>query len=261
MPQDKPPLAESEIELITPVDRPGGRRRHAPERRASATTWSTRPSTRRLPVIPSLGVLARRLAAGRRPGSTRSCSGRPTARELVGRLVGLSERVESLAFSPDGKRLAVTGGRPARMGEVQVWDVAKRKLVLSVPVTFDTVYGVSWSPDGTKIAFGCTDNTRPGHRRQDRRAGPLHGLAQRLGPRHRLLGRRLAPDLGRPRHDGQADRGRHPAVRRQHHLDHPGRPQGGPGGRRPAPQARRDRRSAAPTASPSSTASSARRSA
>ncbi len=79
--------------------------------------------------------------------------------ELVGRLVGLSERVESLAFSPDGKKLAVTGGRPARMGEVQVWDVAKRKLALSVPVTYDTVYGASWSPDGTKIAFGCVDNT------------------------------------------------------------------------------------------------------
>jgi WD40 repeat protein len=26
-------------------------------------------------------------------------------------------------------------------------------------VTFDTVYGVSWSHDGTKIAFGCPDNT------------------------------------------------------------------------------------------------------
>ena len=45
------------------------------------------------------------------------------------------------------------------MGEVQVWDVAKRKLILSVPVTFDTVYGASWSPDGTKIALGCADNS------------------------------------------------------------------------------------------------------
>lgn len=77
----------------------------------------------------------------------------------VARLVGLSERIESAVFSPDGKRLAVTGGSPCRMGEVQVWDVAKRELLLSVPVTFDTVYGASWSSDGKKIAFGCSDNT------------------------------------------------------------------------------------------------------
>ena len=43
---------------------------------------------------------------------------------LLGRLIGLSERIESIRFSPDGKRLAVTGGLPARMGDVQVWDVA-----------------------------------------------------------------------------------------------------------------------------------------
>ncbi|MEO6809410.1 MAG: DUF1549 domain-containing protein [Isosphaeraceae bacterium] len=64
-----------------------------------------------------------------------------------------------MRFSPDGKWLAVTGGLPSRMGEVQIWDVAKRKLSLSVPVTFDTVYGASWSPDGTKLAFGGADNS------------------------------------------------------------------------------------------------------
>jgi WD40 repeat protein/mono/diheme cytochrome c family protein len=77
----------------------------------------------------------------------------------VARLVGLSERIESVRFSPDGTRLAVTGGLPGRMGEVQVWDVAKKKLSLSVPVTFDTVYGASWSPDGSKISLGCADNS------------------------------------------------------------------------------------------------------
>lgn len=77
----------------------------------------------------------------------------------VARLIGLSERIESVRFSPDGSKLAVTGGLPGRMGEVQVWDVAKRKLLLSVPVTYDTIYGAAWSPDGTKISFGCADNS------------------------------------------------------------------------------------------------------
>ncbi|MEY2410977.1 MAG: hypothetical protein QOF48_3647 [Verrucomicrobiota bacterium] len=78
---------------------------------------------------------------------------------LVARLIGLSERVQSVRFSPDGQWLAAAGGNPARMGEIQVWDVAKRKLAISVPVTYDTLYGVNWSPDGALIAFGCTDNS------------------------------------------------------------------------------------------------------
>jgi WD40 repeat protein len=54
---------------------------------------------------------------------------------------------------------AVAAGNPGIFGELQIWDVAKRRLLLSVPVTFDTVYGVSWSPDSGKIGFGCADNT------------------------------------------------------------------------------------------------------
>jgi WD40 repeat protein len=78
---------------------------------------------------------------------------------LVARLVGLAERVQSVAFSPDGKRLAVAGGSPGRFGEIQIWDVKRKKLKLSQSVTFDTLYGVSWAPDGSKVAFGCSDNT------------------------------------------------------------------------------------------------------
>jgi WD40 repeat protein len=78
---------------------------------------------------------------------------------LVARLIGLSERVQSVAFSPDGNYLAVAGGSPGRFGELQIWDVAKKRLKQSQSITFDTLYGVSWSHDSTKIAFGCTDNT------------------------------------------------------------------------------------------------------
>lgn len=77
---------------------------------------------------------------------------------LVGRMVGLSERIESVAFSPDGTRLAVAGGSPGRLGELQVWDVAARKLLFAVPASYDTCYGASWSPDGKRVAFGGPDN-------------------------------------------------------------------------------------------------------
>ncbi|MBI1916415.1 MAG: PD40 domain-containing protein [Planctomycetes bacterium] len=84
---------------------------------------------------------------------------KPDGSALVARLIGLSERVQSIAFSPDGKSLAVAGGSPGRFGEIQIWDVAKRRLKLSITATGDTLYGANWSPDGTKIAFGCADNT------------------------------------------------------------------------------------------------------
>ncbi len=78
---------------------------------------------------------------------------------LAARLVGMSARIESVRFSPDGKLLAVTGGLPARMGEVQIWDVATHELKLSHSVTYDTVFGANWSPDGKLVSFGCTDNS------------------------------------------------------------------------------------------------------
>jgi len=83
----------------------------------------------------------------------------PSEKAPAKRLIGMSERIESVAFSPDGSKLAVAGGKPGRMGEVQIWDVAKGALTLSHPVTYDTLYGASWSPDGSKVSFACSDTS------------------------------------------------------------------------------------------------------
>jgi len=78
---------------------------------------------------------------------------------LAGRLVGRSQNITSLAFSPDGKLLAATGGNPALFGEVQFWNVAEKKLERSATVTTDTLFGGRFSDDSTLFAFGGVDNS------------------------------------------------------------------------------------------------------
>ena len=75
------------------------------------------------------------------------------------RLVGMSERILSLAFSSDGSLLVAAGGTPARFGEVQFWDPRSSKMLHSTSLTGDTVFGASISPDGSTVAVGCADNT------------------------------------------------------------------------------------------------------
>jgi WD40 repeat protein/mono/diheme cytochrome c family protein len=157
MPKDKPPLASADLDVV---------RRWVEQGAKDDTPAAARlrfdkdhpPVYSRPPVITAMDFSpdGKWLAVG---GFHEVLLWKADGSELVARLVGLSERIESVRFSPKGNRLAVTGGQPGRMGEVQVWDVEKKKLTLSVPLTFDTVYGAGWSPDGTKIAVGCADNS------------------------------------------------------------------------------------------------------
>jgi WD40 repeat protein len=62
-------------------------------------------------------------------------------------------------YSGDGKMLAVSGGAPALFGNIQVWETGENKLVKNYKVSRDSVFGVSFSPDGQRMAFGCTDKS------------------------------------------------------------------------------------------------------
>ena len=157
MPRDKPPLAPAELETVRAWVVQGALDDTPPAARLKYDRDHP-PVYSRPPVISALDYSpdGKLLAVG---GFHEVLLWKADGSERLARLVGLSERIESVKFSPDGTKLAVTGGNPARMGEVQVWDVAKKSLLLSVPVTFDTVYGASWSPDGSKISIGCADNS------------------------------------------------------------------------------------------------------
>ena len=157
MPADgRPPLADSDIDLIKRWIAEGAKNDSPPEAKPYST--DNPPIYTRPPVISAIDYSS--------DGKWLAIAGfhevllySADATKLEARLIGMSERVQSLRFSPNGEYLAVAGGLPARLGEIQIWKIADKKLVLSAPFGFDTLYGVSWSPDGAKVAFGCADNT------------------------------------------------------------------------------------------------------
>jgi WD40 repeat protein/tRNA A-37 threonylcarbamoyl transferase component Bud32 len=74
------------------------------------------------------------------------CQGRATLSAYRG-------RATSVAFSPDGKRLATAGGQPGRAGEVKIWEVSTSRLVRTLPPGPTKLVGcVTYSPDGTYLA-------------------------------------------------------------------------------------------------------------
>jgi WD40 repeat protein len=65
--------------------------------------------------------------------------------------------VRSVAFSPDGKLLAVTTGEPKQPGTVTVWDVATRKLVWK-HAEDNGIPAVAFSPEGQQLAIASYGN-------------------------------------------------------------------------------------------------------
>jgi WD40 repeat protein len=157
MPLGQPPLPPEQIELVRSWIAAGGKDDTPAEARettaANAPIVYTQP-----PVITAIAFTpdGKSIAvSGNREVLIHPIDGSAPPK----RLAGLSDRILSLAFSKDGALLAAGGGTPARFGEIQLWDVAAGTLRRSVVLTGDTIFGVSLSPDGSRVAAGCTDNT------------------------------------------------------------------------------------------------------
>jgi WD40 repeat protein len=77
---------------------------------------------------------------------------------LKQKLTGFADRVVALDFSKDAKLLATGGGAPTEDGEIKIFEVATGKQVLDIKNGHsDTVFGVRFSPDGTKLATCAAD--------------------------------------------------------------------------------------------------------
>ena len=158
MPKGRDPLKPAEIKLITEWIAQGATDDTPPSAREVIVDASNPPKYMAPPVITSVAFDP--------TGEYFAVTGyhevllyTTNGYKLDSRLVGMSERINAIAFSPDGNKLAAAGGSPGRFGEVQIWAFKNERLTMSAPFTFDTLYGVSWSPDSKMIAFGCADNT------------------------------------------------------------------------------------------------------
>lgn len=77
----------------------------------------------------------------------------PESGALKQTLTGFSDRVVAMHYSPDGKYLATGGGPATEDGEVKIFEAASLKPVVELKSPHsDTVLGVCFSPDSTKLA-------------------------------------------------------------------------------------------------------------
>ncbi|MFO1459251.1 MAG: c-type cytochrome domain-containing protein [Verrucomicrobiota bacterium] len=70
----------------------------------------------------------------------------------------LGDRVNALAFNPDGQWLASGSGEPSRSGDLWFWDTRTWVPVFGLPqLHSDAVLSVAFSPDGRSLASGGAD--------------------------------------------------------------------------------------------------------
>jgi hypothetical protein len=79
--------------------------------------------------------------------------------EPAGAIRDIPGQVHAVAFSRDGRRLALGAGLPARSGVVRVYSVPDGTLIHDFPGHDDVVFAVALRPDGAQLASGSFDQT------------------------------------------------------------------------------------------------------
>ncbi len=90
----------------------------------------------------------------KRPDKPKLAPFDPSTVKPLRTLEGHTDRVEGVAFSPDGRRIISGGGGHKEYGEIKVWDTATGEKILTIKEHTSPVRSVAFSPDGRRIVSG-----------------------------------------------------------------------------------------------------------
>jgi len=83
----------------------------------------------------------------------------PSRGNLLRRVGGLPQKIQGLAYSPEGSMLAVAGGTPGLSGELILLSIGTPSDKRTVASFSDLVLDLKFSPDGKRLAIAGADNS------------------------------------------------------------------------------------------------------
>jgi DNA-binding beta-propeller fold protein YncE len=82
----------------------------------------------------------------------------PATGKLLRRVKNLPQRIQAIAWHPEGRWLAVGGGSPGQSGEVALVDGTTGEVAKVLATTIDAVMTLAFAPGGGQLAAGGADN-------------------------------------------------------------------------------------------------------